>query len=331
VQPRRPLGVALAPEPDVDQGDPFLLCDDTGSRACFFVYVTSPGFPVYAADDLLDPAAWHRVGDSMPDMDPQRWHWAPCVRHVPGLNRPWVMLYSKARGSGPVDGHIEHRIFRADSESPTGPFIDSGEVLTPDLDFAIDPEVHRRADGSTWLYFAQDFVGDEPYGTGIVAAPISADLRHLEQPPAPVARPSADWQVYDEHRSMPWKSIPGIEWLDGTTVRWSTIEGPAALTSPRGAEVLLYSGGNFAGFYGIGRISQDEAGRWVDRTPTPVEALLGPRPDEGLIGPGHCSVLQRDGATYCCYHFRAEPDAPRQFGIVPLRWDPISDLPELIG
>jgi hypothetical protein len=128
---------------------------------------------------------------------------------------------------------------------------------------------------------------------------------------------------------MPWKDIPGIDWSDGTTVRWSTIEGPAALTSPHGTEVLLYSGGNFAGFYGIGRLGRDGAGGWVDRTPTPVEALIGPRPDEGLVGPGHCSVLQIEGATYCCYHFRSSADAPRRFGIVELRWDSASELPVL--
>ena len=39
--------------------------------------------------------------------------------------------------------HIGHAIRRADAVAPEGPFQDSGEVLTPDLDFAIDPDVYR--------------------------------------------------------------------------------------------------------------------------------------------------------------------------------------------
>ena len=118
MQPRPKLGVPLFPEPEVDQGDPFLVCDDTGERPRFYVYVTSPGFPVYASDDLLDPSGWTRIGASMPAMDVARWCWAPCVRYLPHLDRPWVMLYSKARGRGPVEGHIDHRIIALTANPP---------------------------------------------------------------------------------------------------------------------------------------------------------------------------------------------------------------------
>jgi hypothetical protein len=201
--------------------------------------------------------------------------------------------------------------------------------LTPDLDFAIDPDVSDDADGDRWLYFAIDFVSDEPYGTGIVRARISTDLRHLESEPEVVARPRAQWHLYDAHRSMPWKDIPGVRWDRAETVRWSTIEGPAVITSPRGREVVLYSGGNFADFYGIGVVAQGPDGDWVDLSPTPAQALLGPQPAAGVFGPGHCSVLITDGEPYLCYHFRTEPSAQRQFAIVPLKWDPETDLPQL--
>jgi hypothetical protein len=86
---------------------------------------------------------------------------------------------------------------------------------------------------------------------------------------------------------------------------------------------MLYSGGNFAGFYGIGVLQQDGSGRWTDLSPTPEDCLLAPMPERGLYGPGHCSVLGSGAVPQLlCFHFRISPDAPRQFGIVPLEWDP---------
>ena len=314
------FGVPLCPEPDVDQGDPFLIeCPepvDGGFR--YLVYVTGAGFPVYGSPDLV---RWTRVGESLASASAEAWCWAPCVRHVPGLARPWVMLYSRARGAGDVDGHRDHLIRRADSERPEGPFVDSGEVLTADLDFAIDPDV-SVGPGGPLLTFAADYVADEPYGTGLVEAGISADLRRLTTPVRPVARARSDWQLYDPDRSMPWKRIPGVSWAGGRTVRWFTMEGPAALVSPGGRRTLLYSGGNFAGFYGIGVLQQDPGGHWVDLSPAPEDCLLAPAPERGLHGPGHCSVLATgSGRQLLCFHFRTGPDRPRQFGIVPLEWD----------
>jgi arabinan endo-1,5-alpha-L-arabinosidase len=326
-------GLPLVAEPATDQGDPFLLEVPAAERADhryrYYVYVTGTGFPVYGSDDLLDPAGWRRVGDSFPDLSAEHWCWAPCVRYVPGLARPWVMLYSKAAGTGELLGHQGHRILRADSTSPAGPFRDSGEVLTADLDFAIDPDVRVASDGTSRLLFATDFVEDEPYGTGIVEARISRDLRALESAPAVLARPRADWQLYEANRSMPWKQIPGVRWDRSETVRWSTVEGPAALESPGGQPVVLYSGGNYAGFYGIGVLASRPDGQWLDLSPRPEDCLLAPRP--GLFGPGHCSALTSDGQSVLCYHFRNQPDAPRQFGILPLSWHPDTDLPYLPG
>jgi len=313
------FGTPLCPEPDVDQGDPYLVSVPPGVAGAFryFVYVSGTGFPVYGSDDLL---SWTRLGASLVD-DGRAWCWAPCVRYVPGLPRPWVMLYSRARGTGEVDGHREHRLRRADSERPEGPFVDSGEVLTADLDFAIDADVSTGPDGGTLLTFAADYTGDEPYGTGLWEADISPDLRRRTSAPRPVARSRSDWQLYDPARSMPWKSIAGVDWAAGSTVRWYTMEGPVGLVSPGGRRTLLYSGGNFAGFYGIG-VLREQDGRWVNLSPTPDRCLLAPMPERGVHGPGHCSVLD----DLLCFHFRLDPDRPRQFGILPLRWD-ADDLP----
>lgn len=310
------FGRPLAPDPDTDQGDPFLLEVPPGAGGPrYLVFVSGAGFPVYGSADLV---RWSRLGTSL-HTDGDAWTWAPSVTHVPGLERPWVMLYSRALGAGEVEGHREHRIRRADSTAPAGPYVDSGEVLTPHLDFAIDPDVRLRTDGGAVLTFATDYVDDEPYGTGLAQAPLDAQLRRLTGPVVPVARPHADWQVYEPARSMPWKRIAGVRWEAGETVRWHTMEGPVSLLSPAGVPTMLYSGGNFAGFYGIG-VLRHEGGRWVDTSPTPADCLLAPIPERDLHGPGHCSVLSTDGGQLLCFHFRTSPDRPRQFGILPLRW-----------
>src|SRR5256885_467863 len=82
--------------------------------------------------------------------------------------------------------------------------------------------------------FASDFVDDPPLGTGLMIAGVSEDLRRLVSKPSAVARASADWQLYDPTRAMPWKSIPGVDWSKDR-VRWYCMEGPCGgITSPRG-------------------------------------------------------------------------------------------------
>jgi len=323
------LGTPLLPEPEVDQADPYLLRvpDPAAAGYPYYLYVTSPGFPVYGSEDLV---GWRSLGPSMQPASPA-WHWAPCVRYVDGLERPWVMLYSRGKGAGEVLGHQEHRIRRADSLRPEGPFVDSGEVVTEGLDFAIDPDVYAKPDGSLWLAYATDYVEDEPYGTGIAEAPVTPDLRALAGPPRTIARASSTWQVYDPARVMPWKRIPGVDWSRGDTVRWHCLEGPVGLTSPRGEQVMLYSGGNFTGSYGIGVARESPGGRWQDLSTEPATRILQTAPELGVYGPGHCSALvQPDGGAYVCFHFRTAPEALRQFAILALRWDD-QGLPTLLG
>jgi hypothetical protein len=85
------------------------------------------------------------------------------------------------------------------------------------------------------LAWAMDVVEDEPYGTGIVEARVSPDLRRIAGPVRVLARPSLPWHLFDAARTMPWKAIPGVDWERGDTVRWSTVEGPVGgLVSPLG-------------------------------------------------------------------------------------------------
>jgi len=316
----------LCPDEGTDQGDPFVVATtpEDGSARRFYVYVTGNdplaglAFPVYASDDLV---SWERVGTAL-EAGAATSHWAPCVRHVPGLPRPWAMLYSRAVGTG-EQGHVGHALRRADAEAPEGPFRDTGEVLTPEIDFAIDADVYRRPDGALMLAWAMDFVADEPYGTGIVEAGVSPDLRRIVGPVRVLARPSLPWHLFDAARTMPWKTIPGVDWSRGDTVRWSTVEGPVGgLVAPRGGPVVLYSGGCFFGTYAVGALAEEPGGEPRNLTSGDGDWVLAARPERGFYAPGHCSWLKLPGgAEYLMTHARfGSPDAPRRFCLVPLRW-----------
>lgn len=317
-----------------DQGDPWLLAVPGGVAADYryYVYVTrdetsdgrggrasAGAFPAFASNDL---AEWTALGPSLQGDATRYAFWAPCVRYVPGLARPYVMLYSHGAGTG-EQAHIGHQIRRADAERPEGPFIDTGHVLTPDTDFAIDADVYRAPDGGLRMAYAADFVDDEPYGTGIVEVAVSDDLTRVLSAPTILARPSEDWHLFDGARRMPWKQIPGVDWRTDT-VRWSTVEAPVGgLVSPHGKRVYLYSGGCYFGFYAVGAVVEDEAGRLANVTRGGRGWVLRSMPEHGFYAPGHCAWFRTpDGRDWLITHARfGAPDAPRNATLVELRWD----------
>lgn len=317
-----------------DQGDPFLLAIPEGVAAAFryYVYVTrdetsdgrgdtaSPGaFPVFASDDL---ATWTALGPALEGDATRHAFWAPCVRYVPGLPRPYVMLYSHGAGIG-EQAHIGHQIRRADAERPEGPFVDTGHVLTPDADFAIDADVYPAPDGTPRMAYAADFTDAEPYGTGILEVAVSDDLTRVLSEPTVLARPSEEWHLFDATRRMPWKQIPGVDWRTAT-VRWSTVEAPVGgLINPQGRRVYLYSGGCYFGFYAVGALVEDDTGALVNVTRGDHGWVLRSMPEHGIHAPGHCAWFRTpDGRDWIITHARfGSPDAHRNATLVELLWD----------
>ena len=317
-----------------DQGDPFLLAIPDGVQAThrYYVYVTrdetsdgrggvasAGAFPVFASDDMV---TWHALGPSLAGDATARAYWAPCVRYVAGLDRPFVMLFSRSIGVG-EKAHIGHTIRRADSDRPEGPFTDSGHVLTPDTDFAIDADVYRAPDGSLRLAYATDFVDRPPLGTGIVEVSVTEDLTRVLGCPALLARPSERWHLFDRARRMPWKDIPGVDWRTDT-VEWSTIEAPVGgLVNPRGRRVYLYSGGCYFGFYAVGALVETDDGTLENVTRNDDQFVLRAHPERGFHAPGHCAWFRMpDGREYLITHARyGSATAPRNATIVELLWD----------
>jgi hypothetical protein len=306
----------LHPEP-FDQGDPLVLKipDRVPAQFRYFMFTTGFGgreergraFPVYGSDDLI---SWTRFPDNALIADPSKDHWAPCVYYVGGADRPYVMLYSHGIGTG-EEGHIGHRILRADAGEPQGPYRPSGQVLTPGFDFAIDADVWRAPNGALRCAFAADFVDREPYGTGLFMASIAEDLTAFTEAPAPLLRPSAPWQLFDAARRMPWKQIAGVDWSRGDTVRWSCVEGPCGLVLPDGREMVIYSGGNFADRYACGAMIERD-GRFVDVSGGD-RFVLAPAPELGVLSTGHLSTtIAPDGRRVLIFHGRTREGGPRQ-------------------
>ncbi len=304
-----------------DQGDPFLVeaPPEAGTAFRFYIYTTDAEptgervLPVYGTNDLRRV---EQLGEVL-EGDNTKSQWAPLVRYVPGLDRPWVMISSHGRGVG-EQAHVGHTLLRADALAPEGPFVYSGHDLTPDADFAIDADVYRSG-GELVLAYAMDFVDSKPLGTGIVEVGISEDLTTVSGEPRVLTRPSAPWEKYDDNRVMPWKDIPGVVWERGDTVDWGCDEAPVGgLTNRHGAEVVLYSGGNFADYYAVGALVR-RAGRVVDVTNEEGHFVLQPQPDDGLFSIGHPSLVDLGEERALLTHIRfGSPDAPRQMALVPL-------------
>lgn len=106
--------------------DPTVL-DDRARTGYFYAYSTrtkAANLPVYRSKDLVD---WEFVGDGFPDGQPS-WVkgsslWAPDINYVDGHYQLYYAL-------GVWDGVYVCGSGVATSDSPTGPFIDHGEVVS---------------------------------------------------------------------------------------------------------------------------------------------------------------------------------------------------------
>jgi beta-xylosidase len=142
-------------------GDPFVL----KHNGEYYAYGTVPPdkltIPVLHSRDLV---SWQPLGDALAlNDDAFDSLWAPEVAFDNGT---FYMYFSAGGEEG--EGH---QLRVATATRPSGPFEDSGVVLTPDDPFTIDAHPFRDEDGQWYLYYCRDFLdsdGGERVGTGIV-------------------------------------------------------------------------------------------------------------------------------------------------------------------
>lgn len=316
----------IAPQISIDQGDPYALTipDDVRRehpelyRYYIFTTTDTPrdgkSTPCYGTNDFVTVDFLGHVLNGAQQVA----YWAPCVRYIPGLEYPWVMLFSQSIGMG-EDSHVGHAIHRAHSRLPQGPYAYSGHIVSPaDSDFAIDPEIYVGSDGQLRMAWATDFVHDLPFGTGLVEARINHDLTALISPPVELVRAKHPSQIYERSRHMPWKQIPGIDWDKGDRVaEWYTVEGPVWLESEQWRPAMLYSTGNFNDeSYQIWALAENEQGVLEDVSNTKGHVVLRSQPESDRYSMGHPSVID---AYHLLTHMRIGKDGPRQMAVVPIR------------
>jgi GH43 family beta-xylosidase len=262
--------------------DPFVL----KYGGSYFGYCTGLGtdgrvFSILNSTDLVN---WVPLGSAMePLASGPPLYWAPEVTAAEGK---FYLYYSVGN-----EELMEIRV--AVSERPDGGFVDSGYRLTTET-FAIDPHVFTDPDGTSYLFYATDFLDHSHVGTGTVVDRM-VDRYTLAGEPWPVTRAKYDWQVYDPKRE------------NKGGVRWHTVEGPFVL-SRKGRLFEMFSGGNWQNTtYGVSfAVALDIAqfGEWEQVADgEDMLPILRTVPDR-IVGPGHNCVVRgpNNRELYCVYH-----------------------------
>jgi GH43 family beta-xylosidase len=287
--------------------DPFVL----KSQGNYYAYGTGPVeqggrvFPVLKSSDLIH---WESLGGALEPLTnpPALNYWAPEAAERDGR---FYLFYSASTTQS--DEH--HRLRVALSDSPAGPFRDTGKILIPQLGFTIDASPFRDPNsGKFYLYFATDYEQEEPYGTGLAVVELADDMLSAASDPRPVSRASASWQVYENNRNYKGRVWPA----------WHCVEGPSVLYHG-GKYYCLYSAGAWYGEnYGVGfAVADHPMGPWRDDYAVHGPAVLKGIPGK-VVGPGHNStVVGPDGQTdYMIYHAWDPDKTARRMCIDPIRW-----------
>ena len=280
--------------------DPFVLRHD----GTYYAYgtVAEPGrtVPALVSGDLVD---WRPLGDVLEPLDrPGEVYWAPEVAARDGR---FYLYFSVGQEEGE-----DHRLRVAVADEPAGPFVDAGVELDTDP-FSIDAHPFRDADGSWYLFFCRDFLEGDRVGTGIVVDRLH-DMTTLAGEARTVARPFADWNLYQAQRN----------WY-GRTWDWYTLEGPF-VRAVGGRYYCFFSGGAWRHpNYGVSfAVADHPLGPW-HVAPEEEPSILKTVPGR-VVGPGHASIVSSPSGRddYIVYHAWDPASTARLMRIDRLEWTP---------
>ena len=229
--------------------DPFVL----RVNGSYFAYGTGSrllvddghAFPMLTSSDLIH---WKSIGGALDALQNASAYWAPEVAQA---NGQFYLYYSAAFG----EGDETHQLRVAIAERPEGPFHDTGEILLRNVAFSIDAHPFYDSASNRWfLFFANDFLDDAPFGTGLSVVELES-MTKIRGTPFRVIRASQDWHVYSAQRDY-----KGRIWD-----AWHTVEGPFVVFRDQ-KYWCLYSGGRWSGEgYGVGfAVADHPLGPWRD-------------------------------------------------------------------
>lgn len=265
-------------------------------------------FPIIQSADFIQ---WQFASNAIvkPAEELGTHFWAPEVAE--GDDGKFYLYYSV----GP--GDKEHQLRVAISESPQGPYFDSGKALIDpgECPFAIDAHPFQDDDGQWYLFYARDFLdasAGQRAGTALAVRRMKS-MTELEPGETVVLRARSDWQRFQANRAMYGKAWD-----------WHTLEGPF-VRKHDGRYFCFYSGGrweteNYGVDYGV---ADHVLGPYSDAGNENGPRVLRTIPKQ-LLGPGHNSIaLGPDGESeFIVYHAWDPQMKARQLFIDHLIWTP---------
>ncbi|MEJ7607503.1 MAG: family 43 glycosylhydrolase, partial [Bryobacteraceae bacterium] len=185
-----------------------------------------------------------------------------------------------------------HHLRVAVSETPEGPYQDTGTCLTNPFTcpFAIDASPFQDDDGSWYLFYARDFLDTDRPGTALVVDKL-ASMTRLAGDQHLVLRAGQEWQRFMVDRI-----------IYGGRYDWHTLEGPC-VRKRNGRYFCFFSSGRWENdTYGVDFATADHAGGpYTSSSESTGPRVLRTIPGR-LVGPGHNSIVSVGDTDYIVYH-----------------------------
>lgn len=246
-------------------------CPDPGvvqDGASYVMTCTSGGaadaFPMYVSTDLVH---WTAMGHILPAAAKPAWatgdFWAPEIHRV---GAHWVAYFAARQQNGVL------AIGAASAPSSIGPYTALAQPLLAEPSMGlIDPSELTAPSGTPYLLWKEDG-NAQGKPTPIHAQQLAADGLSLTGPVATLITNDQAWE--GAVTEAPWMVEHG------------------------GSFYLFYSGNSYANAsYAIGVARASSPLGPFTKAPGPIVTTGG-----AWVGPGHCAVVDRDGASYVVYH-----------------------------
>ncbi|MGI8546337.1 MAG: glycoside hydrolase family 43 protein, partial [Gemmatimonadaceae bacterium] len=269
--------------------DPFIL----KWNGEYYLYASGDPILAYHSTDLVNWKLLGPVLSSSKKLD--AWNqadvWAPEVVY---RNGKFYLYYTASRASADWRvGEMARRIGVAVSDSPTGPFVDAGQPVTPG--WGIDGDVFRDPDGGAeYLFYSYLYEPRWP-GAGIVLDSLLSPTR-LAGRPTHVVRGSEAWEDKDGDPN-------------NGSVRY-TNEAPTVLKR-NGRYYLIYSGGSWdLPTYSLGYAYSDNIRQGGLDGPGWLKVIPPMLRSTSLVqAPGHNTVVKAPNNVddITAYHARVVP------------------------
>ncbi|MFC7550351.1 glycoside hydrolase family 43 protein [Plantactinospora sp. GCM10030261] len=233
----------------------------------FHTNAEAQNVPVLTSPDLV---SWTPAGDALPTLG--AWAqtgktWAPEVIELE--TGRYALYYTAARQGGP------QCIGRAVATAPQGPYTDDSTeplICQADIGGAIDASPFRDTDGSLWLLWKNDgnAVGDD---TWLWSQRLTPDGLTLTGEPAKLLKQTEQWEGELVEGPFFWRREGKLHLFFAANAyhNFSYAEGYAVCESPTGP--------------------------CTKATENPIL-----KSTDAASGPGHGSMVEKDGRTWLLYH-----------------------------